>query len=54
MRKTYIAEIDRGKSEYKPTFKAYEIFNFYHIKITDYVVLTPDQYRDYQYVLNAI
>lgn len=44
--KTYISE--HGCDEYKPeTLRGVTVLDLYYIKLTDHVVLTEEQYKDY-------
>jgi len=49
--RTYIEshEVD----EYKPKLRGVEVLDIYYLKLTDTVVLTEDQYKDYRIILGV-
>ena len=51
--KTYIDEQGHGVDEYKPAIRGIELFDVYYIKPTDYVILTEEQYRDFELVIKV-
>lgn len=48
---TYVSS--RGEDN-KPTWRAADLLNIYGLKLTDYVVLTEDQYKDYEAILQEL
>jgi len=48
--KTYVNEQGHGVDEYKPELRGVEVLDVHYLKLTDYVVLTDDQYKDYKII----
>lgn len=49
--KTYVEEQGHGVEEYKPVLRGVEILDVYYLKLTDYVVLTEEQFKDYKIIV---
>jgi hypothetical protein len=48
--KTYVEDQGHDVVEYKPTLRGVELLDVHYLKLTDYVVLSEEQYRDYSYI----
>ena len=48
--KTYVTDLGHSVAEYKPVLRGVELFNLFYLKLTDYVVLTEEQYKDYKII----
>lgn len=48
--KRYVCDEGHGVNEYKPDARGVEILDIYYLRLTDTVVLTEEQYKDYKIV----
>ncbi len=53
--KTYVREDGHGVDEYKPTdgIRGVEVLDIYYLRLTDIVLLTEEQYKDYKVVCDV-
>jgi hypothetical protein len=49
--KTYVDEQGHGVEEHRPALRGVDVLDVYYLKLTDYVVLTEEQYKDYRIVV---
>lgn len=52
--KTYVEETGHGVDEYRPNIRGVEILDICYLKLSDYVILTKEQYEDFSVVAGVV
>jgi hypothetical protein len=51
--KRYVCDEGHGVNEYKPDLRGVDILDTYYFRLSDTVILTEEQYKDYKTVSGA-